>query len=282
MSVASRVRGRVDARLFVLLNNALLLVLGMAYTGLQRDTSQLALALVTGVAAELVLARWTNKHAVVRVWDRVLSSAVTAVSTMVLVRSDVWWFYAALTGAAVLSKYVIVDESGAHVFNPTNFAIVLAVALLPHFISVRPDDFGGATVYRVMIPCFGLLAALRGARLRATVGYYVAVALGIPVGGLYGLSRLWTVAPELNTSTLIFAFLMLTDPKVTPKGARAQLLFGAAVGTVHLFMRYYQIAYSPFVALFGVTALVSLPFSGLGGRGRASYGAPGATPAPTS
>ncbi|HEY2517378.1 MAG TPA: RnfABCDGE type electron transport complex subunit D [Polyangiaceae bacterium] len=250
---------RLDPRLFVLANNALLLVLGMAFSGLQRDVTQLALALAVGLSAEWVLAKVTRKHAVLLFRDRMLSALVATVSTMILVRSPVWWFYGLLTGVAILSKYVLVDERGRHVFNPTNFAIVFALAFLSDAVFVRPDDFSGEPLYRLMIPVFGFLAVLRGARWRCSAAYFATVAcLGVPLGMLAGLKPLWIVAPEMNTSTWIFAFLMIPDPKSSPASPRGQWLFGAAVATLHLGMRYAQVPYSPFVSLFTVTALRSV------------------------
>jgi Na+-translocating ferredoxin:NAD+ oxidoreductase RnfD subunit len=121
------------------------------------------------------------------------------------------------------------------------------------------------------VAAFGLLAVVRGARFRTTLGYYGAVlGFALPVGTALGIKPLWILAPEMNTSTLIFACLMLPDPRSTPESPRAQWVFGAAVAAVHLALRYLQVPYSPFIALFVVAGVRSAR-----GRSRALTGVAG-------
>jgi hypothetical protein len=251
---------RIDARWLVLVNNALLLFWGLTLFGLQRSPTQIASCLLSTVSCELLLARLTHDRRTVR--DRLLSSATAAVSTLVLLVSADSWFYALAGIVAIASKYAIRDSAGHHVFNPTNFAIVASVALLPDHLLVRPDQFSGSPWLMAQIALFGLTAVVRGARFRTTLGYYLAVAgFALPAGLLLGIKPLWILAPELNTSTLIFTCLMITDPRTTPEkagGFSGQWSFGFAVGVVHLCLRYLQVPYSPFIALFVVAGARSL------------------------
>jgi enediyne biosynthesis protein E5 len=241
----------LDARWFVLVNNALLLAWGLAFFGLQRDALQIASCFAVAIACELALARWSGKASSGSRFDRVLSSTTAAASTLVLLRSSYEWFYALAAAVAIVSKYVVLDARGRHVFNPTNFAIVFAVAFLPDYLFVRPDQFSGSPWLMAQIVVFGALAVVRGARYRTTLAYYATVLLaGLPAGRALGLKALWVLAPEMNTSTLIFACLMMTDPRTTPSSARGQYAFGAAVAAIHLSLRFAQIPYSPFIALF--------------------------------
>ncbi len=257
MTLLSRIAARVDARWLVLVNNALLLLWGLALFGLQRSATQIVSCLVAMVACELLLARLTGDRRGVR--DRLLSSTTAGVSTLVLLVSPDAWFYALVGVVAIASKYVIRDASGRHVFNPTNFAVVASVALLPDHLLVRPDQFSGSPWLMVQIALFGVVAAVRGARFRTTLGYYLAVVgFALPVGMLAGIKPLWILAPEMNTSTLIFTCLMITDPRTTPESRCGQWLFGIAVGVVHLCLRYIQVPYSPFIALFVAAGFRSL------------------------
>ena len=246
----------LDPRWLVLVNNALLLVWGLALFGLQRSAVQIASCLAATVGCELLLARLTRDRRSVR--DRLLSSATAAVSTLVLLVSPDVWFYAVIGAVAIASKYAVRDASGRHVFNPTNFAIVFAIALLPDHLLVRPDQFSGSPWLMAQIAVFGLVAAVQGARFRTTLGYYLAVVgFALPVGMLLGIKPLWILAPEMNTSTLIFTCLMITDPRTTPEERRGQWAFGLSVGVVHLCLRYLQVPYSPFIALFVAAGLRS-------------------------
>jgi hypothetical protein len=242
----------VDARWFVLGNNALLLAWGLAFFGLQRSAAQVSTCFAATVGCELLAARLSPGRGGGRPRsDLVLSAATAAASTLVLLVSPDWWFYGLVGVIAILSKYVVRDLASRHVFNPTNFAIVFSVALLSDHLLVRPDQFSGSPWLMVQIVVFGALAIARGARFRTTLGYYAAVlCFALPVGTLLGKKPLWILAPEMNTSTLIFAFLMLTDPRTTPDAPKRQWAFGVGVAVVHLCLRYLQVPYSPFIALF--------------------------------
>jgi NQR2/RnfD/RnfE family subunit of NADH-ubiquinone oxidoreductase len=270
----SRLRA-LDPRWFVFGNNALLLFWGLALFGLQRSALQIATCFGATIGSELALARAFRRDA--PVFDRVLSAATAAVSTLILLVSPVPWFYALAGVVAIASKYLVKNATGKHVFNPTNFAIVFAVAFLPDDLLVRPDQFSGSPWLMAQVFVFGVLAVVRGARFRTTLGYYLAVVgFALPVGTALGMKPLWILAPEMNTSTLIFACLMITDPQTTPgavargpsqanaaTGAsvrdahRRQIAFGGLVGLVHLSLRYLQVPYSPFIALFVVTGVRS-------------------------
>src|SRR5579872_7452968 len=121
-------RWRVDPRWYVFINNMALLVLGMAFFGLQRDLGQVLFCFAVGNATEVVGAALSKKHPRFLLRDRLLSASIACVSTLILVRSSDWWFYGFLCGLAILSKYILVDENGRHFFNPTNLAIVFALA----------------------------------------------------------------------------------------------------------------------------------------------------------
>jgi len=254
---------KVDPRWYVLSNNSALLLLGIALWGLQRDWVQVAFCLAMGSSTELLAAFAFKKHARVRVADRLLSAAVASISTVVLVRAGEWWFYGLLVSLAIVSKYVLVDAEGRHVFNPTNFAIVFSLAFLPDHLFVRPDQFSfdQSTFYVVlpMVGGFGALAMAGANRWRGTLAYYLTIlCAGVPLGAALGLKPLWVLAPEMNISTLIFAFLMMTDPRTTPTPPGEQWLFGGAVALLHLALRYKQVPYSPFVSLFIITGFWSL------------------------
>ncbi len=250
---------RLDARYIVLLNNTILLFAGRQVLGLQRAPWQIVSAFVAAILVELSLAYTTNKHGNLRLGDRVLSSSVAAVSTLVLLRSEHTWFYALAVAVAVGSKYLLVDPSGRHIFNPTDFAIVFLLSFFPQLIFIRPDQFPTFIPLLFLIIGLGIAATVRAQRWAVSLGYYaVVLGMGLPVGHLLGYRPIWVLGPELNTSTLIFAGFMMTDPKTSPSTRQGQLLFGGAIATIHLYLRYRQIPFSPFIALFFVTMVRSL------------------------
>jgi enediyne biosynthesis protein E5 len=257
---------RINPRWFILGNHAVLVTVGMLFLGLQRDPLQVVFCLIMGNATELIADSFFQKHRHLPVKDRrdrLLSATVACLGTLVLIRSSDWWFYGVLVSIGILSKYVLVDERGRHFFNPTNFAIVFSLAFLPGHLFVRTDQFSSdqATFFTLtpVVLAFGLAATLGANRWRESLAYYVVVVcVGLPIGALLGMKLLWVLMPELNTSTLIFAFLMITDPRTTPDTPRGQWIFAIVVTLLHLVLREQQVPYSSYVALFVVTGFWSV------------------------
>jgi Na+-translocating ferredoxin:NAD+ oxidoreductase RnfD subunit len=59
--------------------------------------------------------------------------------------------------------------------------------------------------------------------------------------------------PELGAFGIIFAFLMITDPRTTPASHSHKFLFGFVVAMGVLVLRALQVCYPNFIALFTVT-----------------------------
>jgi hypothetical protein len=159
-----------------------------------------------------------------------------------------WWIFAGTAAVALLSKYVI-RYRGSHVFNPSNFGLVLCFLLLGPG-RVEPLDFwwgpmSPALVLALLIIVVGGVAILsRLALLGLAVSFWI-VFVGVvavvaatghaisarwhygPVEGVH----LWTIlafSPEI----LVFLFFMLTDPKTVPVGPRQRIRFGVTVALV--------------------------------------------------
>lgn len=260
---------KTDPRYIVIVNHILLMSTAIILFDLRRSWDQIALAVIVAIATELILSKITFKQKTFDVKSRILSSLVLALSTILLVRSTYWWFYAFIAFVGVASKYIIVNNKGHHIYNPTNVAIVFALIILPEFIQVRPDSFTTHIFSLACILFFGTLAIIRANSWRMTLGYFGGIcAIGIPASFIMDYPFLFIIGPELNVGVILFAFLMLTDPQTSPRKASHQWMFGFAIAAVNLVLRYEQLYYSPFIALFIVLSFSSLIWGPSGFLGR--------------
>ena len=159
-----------------------------------------------------------------------------------------WWIFAGTAAVALLSKY-LVRFRGSHVFNPSNFGLVLCFLLLGPG-RVEPLDFWwgpmspalALALAIIVVGGFAILSrlALVGlavsfwivfagvAALVAATGHAITARWHLgPVEGLH----LWTIlafSPEI----LVFLFFMLTDPRTVPAGSRQRVRFGVTVALV--------------------------------------------------
>jgi ASPIC/UnbV protein/VCBS repeat protein len=184
-----------------------------------------------------------------------------------------WWIFAGTAAISLLSKYVI-KWRGSHVFNPSNFGLVLCFLVLGSD-RAEPLDFwwGPMTAWMALalaiIVVGGLAILLRLKLLGIAAGFWFAFAAGIAVVAFTGhaMTARWHLGPVtgryfwwvLVTSpeVLVFMFFMITDPKTTPRGRVARVVYGVGVGLLAtLLIAPMQTEFQAKVALLGSLALV--------------------------
>jgi ASPIC and UnbV/FG-GAP-like repeat len=157
-----------------------------------------------------------------------------------------WWIFAGTSAVALLSKYVV-RVRGRHVFNPSNFGLVLCFLFLG---AERADPLAlwwgplsPALVFAlVLIVAGGFLILRRLHLVGIAVGFWVAFAAGIGVlaasghtmtaawhvGAIEGAEFWWLLvsSPEI----LVFLFFMITDPKTIPASRTGRRIYAIGVG----------------------------------------------------
>jgi Na+-translocating ferredoxin:NAD+ oxidoreductase RnfD subunit len=183
------------------------------------------------------------------------------------------WIFAGASAIALLSKYLI-HFRGRHVFNPSNFGLVLCfLALGPELADPLEFWWGpmsAALALALAIIVAGGLAIL--GRLHLTeiaVGFWLAFAAGVGVlaasghamtaswhvGPIEGADFWWTLvsSPEI----LVFLFFMITDPKTIPAGRRGRRAYAVGVGLLAtLLIAPYTTEFATKVAVLGALFLV--------------------------
>jgi hypothetical protein len=157
-----------------------------------------------------------------------------------------WWIFAGTAAVSLLSKYVI-KVGGKHIFNPSNFGLVLCFVVLGPG-RVEPLDFWWGPLSAWMVLALAIIvgggfAILRRLHLLViALGFWASFAAGIALLALTGhaMTASWHVGPitgpyfwwVLVTSPeiLVFLFFMITDPKTTPSGTRARAFYAVSIG----------------------------------------------------
>jgi hypothetical protein len=159
-----------------------------------------------------------------------------------------WWVFAAVAGFSLITKYVV-RYRGTHVFNPSNFGLVVAFLVLGSTV-IEPLDFWWAPLdpwmaaSYVIILVGGLLITSRLRLLAMAAAFWLALVAGLGVLSVSGhcITTAWALGPVCGSSfwwviasspeVLIFLFFMITDPKTIPEGRSARLLFAIVLGVV--------------------------------------------------
>jgi Na+-transporting NADH:ubiquinone oxidoreductase subunit NqrB len=211
-----------DPRLYQIATLTGLLAYGMAFLRFDVGMPQVVLTLLTALLAQLVFGR---SYGLPRFDPR--SALISGLSLCLLLRTEHPWVAAAASVAAVGSKFVL-RWRGKHVFNPTNGALVAALATGQGWVS--PGQWGSSAFFAFLMACLGGLVVNRALRSDVTAAFLASHVL-LVFGRTYRLGDPLAIPlHQLQSGALLlFAFFMISDPKTTPDSRAGRMLFAALV-----------------------------------------------------
>ena len=241
-----------DPRLHLAAVIVSLQVLGQVAFEFQLSIAQILVALLTSAILEVGIAFRRQR---VLMWPA--SALLTGNGVAFVLRvpgtehGDWWsmdgaWIFAATSAVALLSKYLI-RVRGRHIFNPSNFGLVLCFLLLG---AERADPLAlwwgplsPALVFALALIVVGGFLILRRLHLVGiAVGFWLAFAVGIGVLAASGhtMTAAWHVGPiegaefwwllVSSPEILVFLFFMITDPRTIPNSAVGRRAYAVGVG----------------------------------------------------
>lgn len=226
---------RIDPRYFIALLITLVLVAAQLRYHMVGGYDRLAIALLACLATEALLSRFVRGQVV-----NLLSAYISGLSLTLLIKPQGAALWPFMLGGflAIASKYVL-QYRGNHLWNPTNFAIVLLLLAAPNRISVLSHQWGNDLVTNLVIWAFGLVITARVRVLHITLTYVAAfllltalrsVMLGQPVAA--------EVAPITGPMYQLFVFFMITDPRTVVQSRRWQVIVAVIVALVETLIRF--------------------------------------------
>ncbi|MHB8620310.1 MAG: RnfABCDGE type electron transport complex subunit D, partial [Chloroflexota bacterium] len=221
-----RVPSILDPRWAVVAVQVALTKMGQLWLHFAISPVQVLAAVATACAADAALG-WaaTGRLAVP------LSAVSTGLGLGLLLRAGGVGPFVLAALVAVASKRVI-RVAGGHVFNPSNLGLVVALSIPTIGTAATPGQWGTAAILALAVAGAGVLVVSRVARLPLVAAFGAGLAAAVVLrAAIAGQSPLPPLAAHLNAAVLLFALFMLTDPRTSPAGARAQVLFGLVVGT---------------------------------------------------
>ena len=240
-----------DPRLHVAAVIITIHVLGQVALGFRVSIPQILAAILTCAIIEVAL---TFRSSRAFVWPA--SAMLTGSGVALILRvvgtpsgqpwyTDFWWVFAGVAGFSLLTKYVI-RYRGSHVFNPSNFGLVVAFIVLGS-TRVEPLDFWWGPIDPALIAAYaaiiggGLLITRRLKLLALAASFWLTLVVGIGLlaGSGHCMTANWAFAPVCGVDfwriivtspeVMIFLFFMITDPKTVPAGRIGRVAFGILV-----------------------------------------------------
>ncbi len=251
-----------DPRLTLALGLTTWTVLGQTFLYFDIDFGQLLIAVGVACAADFLLALVIQRQILVPI-----SAYITGLSIGLLLQSYDWRVFAAASMWGIASKYLLRDGD-RHFFNPSNFAIVTGLLLAHGVATVAPgSQWGGDARVAALIMVLGLMLMRRVNRLDLVLAWlsgFVVMSLARVALGQGGL--VFALGPMTGAEFTLFTFSMIPDPKTNPPARGARIVWGLLIALLDGVLRYNEVRYSMFYALFSLCAV--LPLFRLAARAR--------------
>jgi Na+-transporting NADH:ubiquinone oxidoreductase subunit NqrB len=233
-------------------------VLGQIALGFRVSVPQILIAILTCAVIEVV---WTFARDRSIVWPA--SAMLTGSGVALILRIvgqergdhwtfDGWWWFALIAGFALVSKYLI-RWRGTHVFNPSNFGLVVAFLVVGSNV-IEPLDFWWGPVDAWLVLSYaiiiigGLAITSRLDLLPMAATFWIAFAsfIGVLAASGHCMTTAWSLQPvcdgqfwrvvALSPEVLIFLFFMITDPKTIPEGRLARIVFAGSIAALSVLL----------------------------------------------
>jgi Na+-transporting NADH:ubiquinone oxidoreductase subunit NqrB len=224
-----------DPRAYQIACLAGLLVWGLIRLDFGVGPAQALVTLGSVLAAQYALGRAVGQRFEPR------SALISGLSLCLLLRTSSL-VLVALAGVVTIASKFTLRVRGKHVFNPTNFGLVVMMAVTGE-VWVSPGQWGTSAWFGFLMACLGGLVvhrALRSDVALAFLGFHAAVLLGRAAW----LGDPWQIPLHQlqNGAVLLFAFFMISDPRTTPDSRAGRLVFAllVALGAAYVQFRLFR------------------------------------------
>lgn len=204
-----------------------------------------AAALIGAMITELVFYRIVTGE-----WRNLSSAYISGNSAGILVRSPLIWPFALTAAISIASKYVI-RFRGKHLFNPTNFGIVVMLLIASDHMAVLSIQWGNNMWAMIAIWVIGFIVISKVNLFNICATYILSfLAFAAIRSWITGDLFLAEIAPLTGPMYQLFVLFMITDPKTTLNSKMGQNVVAFLIALVEMFFRLGEAVYAPFYALF--------------------------------
>jgi enediyne biosynthesis protein E5 len=224
---------RGDPRLYQIGALALLLLYGLLQLKLEIGIAPAGTVLATTLLAQFAAARLWKLPA----FDP-RSALISGLSLCLLLRTNSV-FLAGLAGLVAIAGKFLVRWQGKHLFNPTNFSLVVMLLLSRGAVWVSPGQWGDFAFFGFLVVCVGGLVVNRASRVDVTIAFLICF-LALVFGRSAWLNEPLAIPFHRlrNGALLVFAFFMISDPRTTPDSRAGRILFAALVAAGAGFVQF--------------------------------------------
>jgi len=235
------------------INLLLLVIVAFIQSKIQTTWVMILLLAIYASLLELGFSYYINKKVFIP-----YSAIITSFGIVLMIGWTKWYIPFILLTLALSQKWLLKIDKG-HLFNPSNFAVVLALALFyPKALPIVGQLGREGYITIVIIIALAIAILIRVNRIIIPVAFVLSyIALEYLVIG--STDPHWKIEDFIttfySTSFIVYIFFMLTDPRVTPDSSYLQIVFGFSVALLVAFLDYIDGIHlrNLFVAVFFIS-----------------------------
>lgn len=222
----------LDPRYYQIATLSGLLVYGVGWLDVEVEPSHVAVIVVVALLVQWLCTRWRKLPQ----FDP-KSALISALGLSLLLRTNHLELAAVAAAITIASKFVLRID-GKHVFNPTNFALVVML-VVSDGVWVSPGQWGSAALVTLFALSMGTVVVRRAERSDVTIAFLLFYSALLFTRALYLGDPLAIPIHQLqNGAFLIFAFFMISDPKTTPDTRVGRIVFAFVVAVGALYVQF--------------------------------------------
>lgn len=192
-------------------------------------------------------AQWGFSRMVGRRGFEPKSALISGLSLCLLLRTHSVTL-AALAGILAVGSKFLLRWKKKHVFNPTNFSLVVLIlsggfladlGIAQPGVWISPGQWGRAVVFAAALACLGLVVVMRSRRSDVTWAFVLAYGAWVFGRALWLGDPLAIPAQQMAHGGLVlFAFFMISDPRSIPDHRLGRIVFACAVATGAAYLQF--------------------------------------------
>ncbi len=182
-------------------------------------------------------------------WRLTLGGLITGFAVFFLLDSAYLWIYFLTSALAMVTKHLLTYKN-RHIFNPTNFALLIVCYAFQDICTFHAMRWGGQLLFSVIFILLGIgisVYAKRWIVSASFIGFFVLFAFVKSL--LLPVSFMVMMLPLLGPGLQLYSFFMLTDPQTSPSTAKQQIIFSFSIALIDTILRYQQNRFAPLISL---------------------------------
>lgn len=240
-----------DARHYQIIFLSVFYIYGVSFLGWLENAHFAFLAIITCLVMQTLFCQWLNLP-----MSALKSALISGFSIALMLKTSSVFPILLASIISISSKYFI-RYNGKHVYNPTNFGIIVTI-LVTGEAWISPGQWGSKAFFLFFIGMAGLMVLIKAKRLDTGlifIGIY-SFLMYIRLVLIQGWEFDVFLHQLMSGTLLLFSFFMITDPATTPKSFKGRFVWTLLIATgAFAATSFYYINGAPLWSLFLLTPL---------------------------